>query len=104
MKSKCEAWIKEGMGACRAPVTTIPAGSKAHTQTIGHPMTLIERSRLRALSTEQVLNIASTQIAAGNIGRWPRIRRLWTDKNMYRTDCETELAWAMGYTAIKEDK
>lgn len=21
MKAKCEAWIKEGMGACRAPVT-----------------------------------------------------------------------------------
>lgn len=49
-------------------------------------MTLIERSRLRALSTEQVLNIA-----AGNIGKWPR-----TDKNMDRTAC--------GYTAIKEDK
>ena len=67
-------------------------------------MTLIERSRLRALSTEQVLNIATKQIAAGNIGRWPRIRRLWTEKNMDRTACETELAWAMGYTAIKEDK
>ena len=66
-------------------------------------MTIIERSRLRALSTEQVLNIASTQITAGNIGKWPRIRRLWTDKNMDRTACETELAWAMGYTAIKED-
>ena len=50
-------------------------------------MTIIERSRLRALSTEQVLNIASTQIAAGNIGKWPRIRRLWTDKNMDRTAC-----------------
>ena len=62
-------------------------------------MTIIERSRLRALSTEQVLNIASTQIAAGNVGKWPR-----TDKNMDRTACETELAWAMGYTAIKEDK
>ena len=53
-------------------------------------MTLIERSRLRALSTEQVLNIASIQIAAGNIGKWPR-----TDKNMDRTACETELAWAI---------
>lgn len=21
MKAKCEAWIKEGMGACRAPIT-----------------------------------------------------------------------------------
>lgn len=21
MKVKCEAWIKEGMGACRAPIT-----------------------------------------------------------------------------------
>ncbi len=21
MKAKCEAWIREGMGACRAPVT-----------------------------------------------------------------------------------
>lgn len=21
MKTKCEAWIREGMGACRAPVT-----------------------------------------------------------------------------------
>ena len=62
-------------------------------------MTLIERSRLRALSTEQVLNIA-----AGNIGKWPRIRRLWTDKNMDRTACETELAWAMGYKAIAENK
>ena len=61
-------------------------------------MTLIERSRLRALSTEQVLNIASAQIAAGNIGKWPRIRRLWTGKNMDRTACETELAWAMGYS------
>ena len=67
-------------------------------------MTLIERSRLRALSTEQVLNIASTQIAAGNIGKWPRIRRLWTDTNIDRTACETQLAWAMGYKAIAEDK
>ena len=41
MKAKCEAWIKEGMGACRAPITTVPVGSKAHTQTIGHPMTII---------------------------------------------------------------
>ena len=41
-------------------------------------MTLIERSRLRALSTEQVLNIASIQIAAGGRG---------TDKNMDRTAC-----------------
>ena len=55
-------------------------------------MTIIERSRLRALSTEQVLNIATKQIAAGNIG------------NMDRTACETELAWAMGYTAIAESK
>ena len=58
-------------------------------------MTLIERSRLRALSTEQVLNIASIQILESGRG---------TDKNMDRTACETELAWAMGYTAIKEDK
>lgn len=21
MKAKCDAWIKEGMGACRAPIT-----------------------------------------------------------------------------------
>ena len=41
-------------------------------------MTLIERSRLRALSTEQVLNIASIQILESGRG---------TDKNMDRTAC-----------------
>lgn len=45
-------------------------------------MPTIERSRLRALEKEQVLNIATKQIAAGNIGRWPRVRRMWTDVNM----------------------
>lgn len=66
-------------------------------------MLTIERSRLRALEKEQVLNIATKQKAAGNIGRWPRVRRMWTDVNMNRPACENELAWAMGYTAIKED-
>ena len=46
----------------------------------------IERSRLRALDVETVIALATAH-GHGD-----------------RTECETQLAWAMGYTVIAENK
>ena len=48
----------------------------------------IERSRLKALDIETTHN-------------WPRVRNMW---NSLLPECETQLAWAMGYKAIAENK
>ena len=63
-------------------------------------LAIIERSRLRALDVETVIALATTH-------NWPRVRNMWNSLlhgHGDRTKCETQLAWAMGYTAIKEDK
>ena len=60
----------------------------------------IERSRLRALDVETVIALATTH-------NWPRVRNMWNSLlhgHGVRTECETKLAWAMGYTAIAENK
>ena len=57
-------------------------------------LTAIERSRLKALDIETAHN-------------WPRVRNMWNSLlhgHGDRTECETQLAWAMGYTAIAENK
>lgn len=59
----------------------------------------IERSRLRALDIETVIALATHN--------WPRVRNLWNSLlhgHGDRTECETQLAWAMGYTVIAENK
>ena len=60
----------------------------------------IERSRLRDLDVETVIALATTH-------NWPRVRSMWNSLlhgHGDRTECETQLAWAMGYTAIAESK
>ena len=60
----------------------------------------IERSRLKALDIETVIALATTN-------NWPRVRNMWNSLlhgHGDRTECETQLAWAMGYKAIAENK
>ena len=63
-------------------------------------LAIIERSRLRALDVETVIALATTH-------NWPRVRNMWNSLlhgHGVRTECKTKLAWAMGYTAIAENK
>ena len=60
----------------------------------------IERSRLRALDIETVIALSTAH-------NWPRVRNMWNSLlhgHGDRTECETQLAWAMGYKAIAENK
>ena len=60
----------------------------------------IERSRLKALDIETVIALSTAH-------NWPRVRNMWNSLlhgHGDRTECETQLAWAMGYTAIAENK
>ena len=54
----------------------------------------IERSRLKALDIETVIALSTAH-------NWPRVRNMW---NSLLPECETQLAWAMGYKAIAENK
>lgn len=54
----------------------------------------IERSRLRALDIETVIALSTAH-------NWPRNSLLHGHGD--RTECETQLAWAMGYKAINDD-
>lgn len=67
----------------------------------------VPRSRLQALTIETVIAISTAQINAGAGASWARIRNMWNSLlhgHGDRTACETELAWAMGYNIILENK
>ena len=54
-----------------------------------------------------VLGVIETVIALATTHNWPRVRNMWNSLlhgHGDRTECETQLAWAMDYTAIAENK
>lgn len=68
--------------------------------------TCVLRSRLRALEIHQVINLATNEIDAGKSLKWASVRRMWGSLlhgHGNRKECETQLAWAMGYQMITED-
>lgn len=67
---------------------------------------IVQRTRLRALEIHQVINMATREIDLGNTEKWSSVRRIWNSLLHgagNREECETRLAWAMGYHMIGED-
>lgn len=52
MKAKCEAWIKEGMGACRATITYDELNSLLNT--LEEQKTIIQRVEQRLYARENM--------------------------------------------------
>lgn len=70
----------------------------------------IARSVLNKATVEETLRVATNFVNTGDsetIAKWARIRRMWSGlihDNTTRKDCETQLAWALGYNCIEENK
>lgn len=64
------------------------------------------RSTLRKLTISQVISMSLNSAIGGEMEKWQRVSRMWNVLSCgggNRKDCETQLAWAMGYKMITED-
>ena len=83
-----------------ATMQILPGAAATTRNYIMGQIATIERSRLKALDIETVIALSTAH-------NWPRVRNMWNSLlhgHGDRTECETQLAWAMGYKAIAENK